>query len=184
MIYTYHKNELYHHGILGMHWGIRRYQNKDGTLTAEGVRRRINTYNYKNSSSYKNATKADKRKQDFKYSVNRLVKGRKKANSEEYHVREESKEYSKTNAKDIIRATAAASSTAAILATGKTLVVDMLKMDVRKFSSADEFAGAVASKAIVNAGKAITIAEIAALASVGSMMLYEHTKNSNKKGEK
>lgn len=32
-------DELYHHGILGMHWGIRRYQNKDGSLTAEGIKR-------------------------------------------------------------------------------------------------------------------------------------------------
>lgn len=32
-------DELYHHGILGQKWGIRRYQNKDGSLTAEGIKR-------------------------------------------------------------------------------------------------------------------------------------------------
>lgn len=29
-------NELYHHGVKGQKWGVRRYQNKDGSLTAEG----------------------------------------------------------------------------------------------------------------------------------------------------
>lgn len=31
--------ELYHHGVRGQKWGIRRYQNKDGTLTAAGKKR-------------------------------------------------------------------------------------------------------------------------------------------------
>lgn len=30
------QNELYHHGIIGQRWGVRRYQNKDGSLTAKG----------------------------------------------------------------------------------------------------------------------------------------------------
>jgi len=33
------EDELYHHGIKGQKWGVRRYQNKDGSLTPAGKKR-------------------------------------------------------------------------------------------------------------------------------------------------
>lgn len=38
------QNELYHHGVKGMKWGIRRYQNKDGSLTAKGRKKLSKQY--------------------------------------------------------------------------------------------------------------------------------------------
>ena len=40
-----YKTELYHHGVKGQKWGVRRYQNKDGTLTALGKRVRNSEWN-------------------------------------------------------------------------------------------------------------------------------------------
>ena len=37
---------LEHHGILGQKWGVRRYQNEDGSLTPEGRKRYLNDFDY------------------------------------------------------------------------------------------------------------------------------------------
>lgn len=54
-----YNNELYHHGIRGMKWGVRRYQNPDGTLTAAG-KIRYSDGSSKESANTKNVTSTDK----------------------------------------------------------------------------------------------------------------------------
>ena len=47
-------NEVYHYGIKGMKWGVRRYQNKDGTLTNTGKKRLIEERRTKNTAKTQN----------------------------------------------------------------------------------------------------------------------------------
>ena len=65
------QNELYHHGVKGQRWGVRRYQNTDGSLTLAGKKRALKMQNdYTKFSS-------DKRYRDK--DGNLTYSGRKKA---------------------------------------------------------------------------------------------------------
>ena len=44
-------DELYHYGIKGQKWGVRRYQNKDGSLTPAGKKRRSSSDEVRNMST-------------------------------------------------------------------------------------------------------------------------------------
>lgn len=59
-------SELSHHGVKGQKWGVRRYQNKDGSLTAKGKRK---------LAAYK---KRELKKLDSRYDIGELDRKRTK----------------------------------------------------------------------------------------------------------
>lgn len=65
--YNY-SSELYHHGIKGQKWGIRRFQNSDGSLTNAGRRR------------YTDDPTVKKSKQDFKSAKKAYMEAQRRAN--------------------------------------------------------------------------------------------------------
>ena len=70
------KDELKHYGILGMKWGVRRYQNKDGTLTPAGKKRYDR--DIRTNLSKKKSSRIDTSKPDPKRWVKEDIERKKK----------------------------------------------------------------------------------------------------------
>lgn len=71
----YSASELYHHGILGQKWGVRRYQNRDGTLTSKGKKRYLDSdgeFTAKGKMKYDR----DRAKIAYKYGVKPTPEGK------------------------------------------------------------------------------------------------------------
>lgn len=88
-----YRNELYHHGIRGQRWGVRRYQNPDGSYTNAGRKR----YGLP-ASEYKSLSRAERKKVKSDYKIENYRKSleslsERRANYES----SKAKEYKKTD---------------------------------------------------------------------------------------
>lgn len=69
-----HSNELYHFGVKGMKWGVRRYQNEDGTLTKAGSERYARDARERDYNEYDPTTSSYYKTGGLKVNADRYVK--------------------------------------------------------------------------------------------------------------
>jgi len=73
--YVLESHDIQHHGVLGQKWGVRRYQNKDGSLTSAGIKR------------YGIDTKRDKKANKIEKKLNKKIEKSEKYDEKMYETR-------------------------------------------------------------------------------------------------
>lgn len=107
-MWQYQRTEdLYHHGILGMKWGVRRYQNHDGSLTALG---KIHQRQMGWSKDAKSAARLKKK------GMNQMTNAELKKLNERRNLEENYKRLNPSKAKKYTKAALATIGTAATIA--------------------------------------------------------------------
>jgi hypothetical protein len=115
-------NELYHHGIKGQKWGVRRYQNADGTLTSEG-KKRYDDSDSGNTSTKRTTNKDRKNMSDeqLKSRISRLKLEKELKNLEKDTI-DDGKAYATDILKEIGKKTVTTAVTGAVLYAGKVAI--------------------------------------------------------------
>lgn len=78
-------NELYHHGIKGQRWGVRRFQNPDGTLTDAGKKRYQKELN-RASNKKEKYEKSARRIMDYDSDIIKRIQHESTQHSNEYEI--------------------------------------------------------------------------------------------------
>lgn len=159
---TMSESELYHYGILGMKWGVRRYQNYDGSYTQKGLARYRDNENRYNSAkkayqeTERNTLERSKAKRELKESKRKLKESYK-------HLK---KDYIADKGKDLYKS-------------GKTITDNNMKANT--VSSLIAAGGSIATHQLLKKGDIKMAAVSAATTSLGIGVVQSITANQNKK---